>query len=177
MPSKASDIQKNPYISSQFNYKGSDRENQGGNQMLKTEFETLIGTDITDEEYEKIETVYTYNNKNYNKQDIVDLYFAVEIDKEYEIIIREKEIDNLKQQLEKMTKENTSLIHECAHYSEALLKIVDVTNPSFVIPYIESLYEEKLSEGTKKLLRNIAMKADIGLKYVEETKNESISKG
>ncbi len=79
--------------------------------MMKDEFETLVEEKITDEEWEKVETVYMWYNEEFDKETIAKLW---SLDKKiiFDMYPRAKKIEDIYDKICELKKKIRELEHE-----------------------------------------------------------------
>ncbi len=79
--------------------------------MMKQEFERLVGATLSDEEWEKVSTVYLWYSEKFNKETIAQLWH---LDKKiiFDLYPRAKKIENIHSKIEELKKKIRELEDE-----------------------------------------------------------------
>lgn len=94
--------------------------------MQKHEFENLIGHSVSHECYEKIEVVYMESERDFDKRGLAAFYKEKDmngIEQEYRAVLKNREIEFLRAQLEKEKERTSKLENKLAEARMALKKV------------------------------------------------------
>ena len=94
--------------------------------MQKHEFEKLVSHSVSHECYEKIEAVFMESERDFDKESLAKFYKEKDmngIEQEYRAVLKNREIEHLRTQLEKEKERSSKLESKLADVRMALKKI------------------------------------------------------